>query len=132
VLPYLERRVLAALYRRAAVVVLPSEREGFGLPLLEAMACGTPAVASDLAALREVAGEVGVYRPISDMQAWADAVIELVTERCDNPDLWSARRRDVVARAGCFTWEKYTRRMVGLYREVLDGLETERGGDWHE
>jgi len=122
VLPYLERPVLAALYRRAAVAVLPSEREGFGLPLLEAMACGTPVVASDLAALQEVGGEAAVYRTISDVQGWADAVAELVTERRDHPERWAARRRDVVARASCFTWEEHTRRMVELYREVLEGI----------
>jgi glycosyltransferase involved in cell wall biosynthesis len=122
VLPYLERRVLAALYRRVAVAALPSEREGFGLPLLEAMACGTPVVASDLPSLREVGGKPAVYQTVADVQGWADAVIELLTERRENPGRWAARRRDVVARASCFTWEEHTRRMVGLYREVLDGI----------
>src|SRR4029079_5160360 len=55
-LPFLERGELAALYRRASLVLLPSEREGFGLPVVEALACGTPVVASDIAALVEVGG----------------------------------------------------------------------------
>src|SRR5204863_273063 len=57
---------LAALYRRAAIVLQPSEREGFGLPLIEAMACGTPVVASDLAALREVGGDAVRYCPVGE------------------------------------------------------------------
>ena len=59
VLPFVDRPVLAALYRRASLVLLPSEREGFGLPLVEAMACGISVVASDLPVLREVGGDDG-------------------------------------------------------------------------
>ena len=121
VLPRLETRVLAALYRRVSVVAVPSEREGFGLPLAEAMACGTPVVANDLAALREVGGEAVLYRSISDVQGWADAVADLLTEKSDKPGLWAARRRDLVAHANRFTWEAHTRRMTELYREVLRG-----------
>ncbi len=56
VLPALDRSTLASVYRRSALLLMPSEREGFGLPVLEALACGTPVVASDVAALREVGG----------------------------------------------------------------------------
>ena len=49
---------------------MPSEREGFGLPVLEALACGTPVVASDIAALREVGGYAAVYCPLDDIEAW--------------------------------------------------------------
>jgi glycosyltransferase involved in cell wall biosynthesis len=55
-LPFVSRKMLASLYRRAAIVVLPSAREGFGLPVVEAMACGTPVVCSDIPVLREVGG----------------------------------------------------------------------------
>ena len=57
VLPFVDRATLAAVYRRAALALLPSEREGFGLPLVEALACGTPVVASDIPVLREVGGD---------------------------------------------------------------------------
>ena len=60
-MPFLERPLLAALYRRASVVVLPSHREGFGLPLVEAMACGTPVVASAIPALKEIGGDAATY-----------------------------------------------------------------------
>jgi len=122
VLPYLERHVLAALYRRVALAVLPSEREGFGLPLLEAMSCGTPVVASDLPALREVGGNVTTYRAVCDIDGWTDAVLELITERREHPARWAARRRDILGRARNFSWERYTHRMVELYQEILGGI----------
>ena len=65
-------RTLAAVYRRAALVLQPSEAEGFGLPVAEALACGTPVLASDLAVLREVGGEAAVYRAVGDVPAWSD------------------------------------------------------------
>ena len=58
-LPFINSEVLAAIYRRAAMVLITSEREGFGLPMIEAMACGAPVIASDIAVLREV-GEAAV------------------------------------------------------------------------
>ena len=63
VLPALDRSTLASVYRRSALLLMPSEREGFGLPVLEALACGTPVVASDVAALREVGGFAAVLLP---------------------------------------------------------------------
>ena len=66
-LPFLDRATLAAVYRRSALVLLPSEREGFGLPVLEALACGTPVVASDIDALREVGGDAVRYCPAEDV-----------------------------------------------------------------
>ncbi len=83
------------------------------------MACGTPVVASDLAALREIGGEAAIYRSISDAEGWTDAIVDLMRERRDNPRRWALRRRDAAARASCFTWEEYTRRMVKVYRELL-------------
>ena len=67
VLPALDRSTLAAVYRRSALLLMPSEREGFGLPVLEALACGTPVVASDVAALREVGGFAVAYCGLDDI-----------------------------------------------------------------
>ena len=64
IMPFLDRKVLASVYRRAAVVLLPSDAEGFALPLVEAMACGRPVVASDLPVLREV-GETRHFTVLS-------------------------------------------------------------------
>ena len=119
VLPFLKPGVLAAIYRRAALVLQPSEREGFGLPVLEAMACGTPVVASRLPVLREIGGDAATYCPVGEVGAWAEAVGRLLDERARDPEGWDARRDTSVRRASLFTWENYAARTAALYREVL-------------
>jgi len=122
VLPFLERRVLAAVYRRAAVVLQPSDREGFGLPVAEAMACGTPVVASDLKPLREVGGEIASYCPVGDVAAWATTVSALLEERRANGEAWAARRAAATADARRFNALEHARKMLDVYRELLPGL----------
>jgi glycosyltransferase involved in cell wall biosynthesis len=124
VLPFLERRVLAAVYRRAAVVLQPSDREGFGLPVAEAMACGTPVVASDLKPLREVGGSIASYCPVGDVKAWTDTVAALLDERALDPTAWAARRAAAVADARRFDALEHARKMLDVYRELLPGLST--------
>src|SRR5262249_24586008 len=75
----LERRTIAALYSRAALVLLPSEAEGFGLPLIEALACGAAVVATDLPVLREVGGDAVVYGPVGDVPAWVEKLCAMLT-----------------------------------------------------
>src|SRR5207249_12326989 len=70
VLPFLERDTLAAVYRRSTLLIHTAEAEGFGLPLIEAMACGCPVVASDLPVLREVAASSAVYCRVADVSHW--------------------------------------------------------------
>lgn len=121
VLPHLERPVLAAVYRKAPAVLLPSEREGFGLPVLEAMACATNVVTSDIAALREVGGDCCVYCPVGDIPEWTRALSALLLERRDDPQRWHMRRSKAVAQASRFSWVKYAREMLSIYQEVLRG-----------
>jgi glycosyltransferase involved in cell wall biosynthesis len=118
-LPRMDAATLAAVYRRAALVLLPSEREGFGWPVAEALACGTPVVASDLAVLREVGGDAAVYRPADDVELWADEVLGLLWERASDPARWAERRERALRRAARFTLRAYVEGVTDVYRAVL-------------
>ena len=114
-LPFVDRTTLAALYRRATLALLPSEREGFGLPLVESLACGTPVVASDIPALREVGGSAASYCPVADINAWRDRILALLGERDKAPAEWRARRQAGRERAAEFRWSRYTDRVTQVY-----------------
>ncbi len=106
---YVTKDELAELYRGAAALVLPSRFEGFGLPVLEAMASGTPVVAASEPALREVADGAAVYAEDGDFGA--------ATRRAlDERDRLSAAG---IERARLFTWPEAARRTVEVYRRVL-------------
>jgi glycosyltransferase involved in cell wall biosynthesis len=115
VLPFLDRSTLAAVYRRSALLLLPSEREGFGLPLLEALACGTPIVASDIESLREVGADAVEYCDPEDVQAWTDTVVRLLSE---DRERLEARRAGGIARAASFSWSRYAAEVVTLYARI--------------
>jgi glycosyltransferase involved in cell wall biosynthesis len=93
---YLDQDGLRAVVAGASALVLPSRDEGFGLPLLEALAAGTPVVASDLPVLREVGGDAVSYAPVGDAEAFAAALATTL----DAPGDRQARR----AHAARFTW----------------------------
>ncbi|MEN3340500.1 MAG: hypothetical protein V7647_4176 [Acidobacteriota bacterium] len=118
VLPFLDRATLAAVYRRSALVLLPSEREGFGLPVLEALACGTPVVASDIDALREVGGDAVRYCPPEDVQAWTGVIVGALSERRERPADWTVRRTAGMDRAASFSWSRYTGEVAELYERL--------------
>ncbi|MFY9556577.1 MAG: glycosyltransferase family 1 protein [Blastocatellia bacterium] len=120
-LPFLNKQVLSAVYRRAALLLQPSDDEGFGLPVVEAMACATPAVASDIPALREVGGEASVYCPVAEIDQWTETVVSLLNERSANPESWELRRQRCVTQAAQFDWVESTRMHVELYKEVATG-----------
>jgi glycosyltransferase involved in cell wall biosynthesis len=118
-LPFLDRRTLAAVYRRAALVLQPSEREGFGLPVLEALACGTPVLASDTASLREAGGDAATYCRTADLEAWAAAAHALIGERAADPAAWARRRQGALAHARRFTPAAHAHAMTEVYGAVL-------------
>lgn len=119
VLPFLDRVTLAAVYRRAALALLPSEREGFGLPIVEALACGTPVVASDIPVLREVGADAVTFAPVADVQAWRDTILRLLEERDRDPDGWAERKTRGVARAADFSWSRHADEVAELYRSIV-------------
>ncbi len=122
VLPFIEREVLAAVYRQADLVLQPSEGEGFGLPVVEAMACGTPVLASDIPALREVAAGACTFAQPGDLSEWVRSTSDLLIERSEHPDLWTRRRQAGIENAARFSWSAYAGEMANLYRELLAGV----------
>jgi glycosyltransferase involved in cell wall biosynthesis len=102
---------LPALYTGARLFVFPSLWEGFGLPVLEAMACGVPVACSDIPALREVAGEAAMFFDPQDVEGMV-RVLEVAWQRAEDP-VWRAAAR---ARAGQFSWQETARRTLEVYR----------------
>lgn len=124
VVPFLTRRELAAVYRRATILLMPSEAEGFGLPVVEAMASGTPVVATDLAVLREVGGRAAEYCGLSDTDAWTTTVCALAAERREQPRAWATRRINCIRRAGRFGSKHSASQHLATYLKLAasDGL----------
>jgi glycosyltransferase involved in cell wall biosynthesis len=108
---------LPALYNAATLLTTPSFYEGFGLPALEAMACGTPVVVANRASLPEVVGEAGVLVDPDDVHDIADALARVLT---DEP-LRAQMRELGLARAARFTWERTAAETLAVYRNVLSG-----------
>lgn len=108
---------LAPLYSGAACFAFPSLYEGFGLPVLEAMTCGTPVVVSDRGALPEVVGDAGLVVDAGDPAAFAEALRSLL----DEPRLRAGYAAAAVARAARFSWRESAGRLLALLRETAVG-----------
>jgi glycosyltransferase involved in cell wall biosynthesis len=106
---------LVALYTAAEVFVFTSAYEGFGLPPLEAMACGTPAVVFDNSSLPEVTGTAASMVADGDAGAMATAISRLL----DDPALRERRRSDGLAWSATFTWRRAAEMTYAIYRSVL-------------
>ncbi len=108
---------LVHLYRGALALVLPSFHEGFGLPVAEAMACGSTAIVSNATSLPEVVSDGGLVVTVGRKDELAAALARLVRD----PELRTALRRRAAVRATRFTFTAYARGLLAIYREMADG-----------
>lgn len=110
----LSRAELAPHYRAAKAVLLPSTAEGFGLPIIEALACGTPVIASDIPVVRQVGGNAVIRCPVNELLAWRQAVEGVLEGR--GPD-----RAACLEAASAYTWPAHARTILGAYAALAEG-----------
>jgi alpha-1,3-rhamnosyl/mannosyltransferase len=108
---------LDALYQQATALVFPSRFEGFGIPVVEAMARGCPVVAADETALPEVVDDGGVLLALDQIAPWRDEMIRLLDDDAHRAELAEAGRR----RVSEFDWSKAADELLEVYRRVLEG-----------
>jgi alpha-1,3-rhamnosyl/mannosyltransferase len=106
---------LPALYAGADALLYPTFYEGFGMPPVEAMACGTPAITSTADAVREVVGRNALALDANDLDGWRSVLARVAAE----PEFLEEYRRDGPAHAARFTWGACARTVHGVYRKVL-------------
>jgi len=112
---YVDDHELPQIYHGAIAVVLPSRYEGFGMPVIEAMACGVPIVIADIPVLREIAGDAAPAFSPDDPIALATILRQIATDPLIRAE-WRARG---LARAAQFTWEGAAERIVTVWRTLL-------------
>ena len=112
-LGYIPDEDLPALYNLADLFAFPSHYEGFGLPLLEAMACGTPALVTDTSSLPEIAGDAACLIPTDDHQALVAGLTRLLTDA----DARAVLAESGPAQAARFTWDAAAQRLLAIYQQ---------------
>ena len=112
---YVEDADLPALYSAAEAFVYPSFYEGFGLPPLEAMACGAPVITSDVSSLPEVVGKAGLTHAPNDARALTEAMAKLLGDETTREHF----RRSGLKQAADFSWERAARETQSVYNELL-------------
>jgi glycosyltransferase involved in cell wall biosynthesis len=113
-LGYLDVKDLAALFRHAHAFVMPSLYEGFGLPLVEAISCGCPVIASDRGSLPEIAGGGAQCFDAFDVSAMAGALLKLLR----SPEELQQKRSAALSRAADFSWDKAAQETISVYHHV--------------
>ena len=112
----LSDELMPAAYAGAEAFVFPSRFEGFGLPAVEAMACGTPTILADATSLPEVGGDAARYFPVGDDEALASAIRSVLADAGAAADL----RERGISRAATFTWTRTAEQTADVYRRTLD------------
>jgi len=110
-------QAMAHLYTAAGVLVIPSLYEGFGLPVLEAMHCGCPVIASNRSSLPEVVGDAGILLDPADAVAWATSIKSVLQDPLERRRLADLGRQQ----AQKFSWSKTAAATLAVYDQVLDG-----------
>lgn len=110
----LTRHDIARAYRAASLVLQPSEAEGFGLPVIEALACAAPVLASDIPVLREVGGSAALYCPVGDINRWSQTAADILSNKLPAPS-----REARLAQAAKFSWQEHARVIASAYRSIV-------------
>jgi glycosyltransferase involved in cell wall biosynthesis len=119
---------IVKLYAEAAIVVVPSIYEGFGLPAGEAMACGKPVISTNGGALPEVVGDCGILIPTRDSAAITDAIEGLLANPKKGSELGKQARCRIV---NLFSWKVAAEEIVTLYTSMLDEVDVKEVKDSH-
>ena len=117
--PYIPEQDLPAVYSSADLLVFPSLFEGFGFPVLEAMACSTPVITSCSSSLPEIAGNAALLVDPYDVQELTSAMHSLLSD----PDLADRLRRRGLRHVQRFSWETTARHTLAVYQELMDGQQ---------
>jgi glycosyltransferase involved in cell wall biosynthesis len=118
ILGYVDDALLVALYRHCLAHAFPSSYEGFGLPILEAMACGAPTLTSTLSSLGEVAGDAALTLPALDLDLLAAGIQRIVSDQ----ELRSTLRARGLTHVKGFTWQRCAEQTLRCYERALAGL----------
>jgi len=106
------------VYNLARVSVYPTHYEGFGLPALESMACGTPVITTEVSSLPEIVGDAGILIPSGDESALLHAMVEVL----NNTTLHQQLSIEGLKRSKQFTWQRTARETMKVYQTVLAGM----------
>ena len=112
---YIPQEDLPAIYNLADIVIYPSLYEGFGLPVLEAMACGTPVITTNKSSIPEIVGDAGILLPEPDEETIFEAMLNLLND----PEKRREFSEKGLLRAAGFTWEATARATLEVYRRVM-------------
>lgn len=115
ILGYISEKDLVKLYNNADIFIRPSWYEGFGLPVLEAMACGCPVIASKVGSLPEIVGKCGILVSPHDKEEWCKKILEVISDT----KLRKKLSRLGIKRAKMFSWEKTARETIKAYKDAL-------------